>query len=215
MLYSLMSQQEITLCDAIMFDFKREIKLNKYIDVPSNLTSQLYETNNHLFIKVMKAQVWNYLFRTSILKKYSIHFDENIHYGEDVLFICDYFVKCDRIFFDDGLYYIYNEYNVSATTFISIEKNSEHLAVAEKIFNIQSDNPELVLYWTASMCIRYLDCLAFNKELGFNTLVKFSKYFTNNYSHIVLKVKKYVNYKTYFKLRYPLCYILYFKKRYN
>lgn len=50
--------------------------------------------------------LWNKLFKSTLINKFQIHFDERISVWEDVLFVMDYISRCYSIkVFDDVIYY--------------------------------------------------------------------------------------------------------------
>lgn len=56
--------------------------------------------------RIQKVNFWGGVFRKSIIKQYGILFPTDIKYGEDSLFVCQYFLHCQR----GGIYIQYPHY---------------------------------------------------------------------------------------------------------
>lgn len=60
--------------------------------------------------------VWNTLFRAEIVKNNAILFDLDLFYGEDTDWICQFFIRSNRISFIPDCLYNHNKENVSSIT---------------------------------------------------------------------------------------------------
>ena len=55
-----------------------------------------------------QGYVWNKLFKTQIIKDNGIKFDTKIYYNEDRLFVFEYLLKCQKVYYsDEPLYYYF------------------------------------------------------------------------------------------------------------
>ena len=59
--------------------------------------NKITEDCSKFFINGFIHPCWNKMFRTNILKKYKISFNNEIHISEDTLFCIDYFLHCQQI----------------------------------------------------------------------------------------------------------------------
>lgn len=62
------------------------------------------------------AYVWNKVYKTEIIKKYNIEFNESINRGEDVFFNLQVFAKCNNISSNKNILYNYVRYNDNSIT---------------------------------------------------------------------------------------------------
>lgn len=57
--------------------------------------------------RYFRGFVWNKIYKTEIIKKYNIRFDNDIFIGEDYLFNCKYIEKCNKISYTNQKLYHY------------------------------------------------------------------------------------------------------------
>ena len=110
------------LCDEV----QRKIK-NNNDDIYSGV--DVVVANNEDIIKNLienktEGHLWNYLFRSSIIRDNCIYFDKTLFYQEDVLFLVEYFlrVKSMRVI-SDSLYNYFENTNSTTHNVTSSVKN--------------------------------------------------------------------------------------------
>lgn len=87
------------------------------------------------FVRNMKSfyygVTWNKLYRTEIVKKYNIRFNEQIDWCEDLCFNIDYYEKCQNIhlFSIEGGIYTYCSRESSVTNCLSLRRKEELLNI--------------------------------------------------------------------------------------
>lgn len=94
------------------------------------LEESCYDKTNlyNLIIKLRNNTLlgypWNKLFRTDIIKKNNIHFDELITFHEDEIFVLQYFKHSESIYFSPKQTYNYNTKNIDSLSKKYIEINT-------------------------------------------------------------------------------------------
>ncbi len=79
-----------------------------------NLELQIYDTDNigNLLSKKLQSMyflsAWGKLYKTSIIKKYNIHFDTKLRLGEDTLFLHNYLSSCKSFCTTGEVIYTYH-----------------------------------------------------------------------------------------------------------
>ncbi|NLM22108.1 MAG: hypothetical protein GX207_10265, partial [Peptococcaceae bacterium] len=71
---------------------------------------------NILYRGYFLFNLWNKIFRRSIIETYNIRFNESMSLGEDLLFNLDYFRYCDQIASCADILYYYNIENPNSLT---------------------------------------------------------------------------------------------------
>lgn len=71
---------------------------------PMKLSSKQYleEMRDHFYTLYFGA-VWNKIYKTEIIKKYNLRFDESIRYGEDLVFNAEYVKKVNKVAIDPNI----------------------------------------------------------------------------------------------------------------
>ena len=195
--------------NAVLSNFKREIRPNKFIIDCKIGENILVDINSIIMCSIFRGQVFNYLFKKTLIEQNSIHFYDNIRYAEDVLFIIQYLSSIQCIYYTDTAYYNYNSYNFSATSFIPQCYNLNHLFVAEKIFSYYTSMPNLVSFVIEQLVCRYIYFLA---KIPMQSFLKkrilmreaFTSYPLQKYRRL-----KYQHKWAKFKLLFPELYLFY------
>lgn len=125
-----------------------------------------YDLNDVEFIKRFKGQVFNYIFRLKLIKENRIKFPTDLKYAEDVYFIFEYLKFCKTITVISNQNYIYNDLNISATSYISQNNNFDHLKVAHLIEASEVTFNGLKESLVYSLRTRYLTLLTKEKHLS-------------------------------------------------
>lgn len=96
--------------DLIQCHFNREYKEGQVVaDDTEVLTAQQYaDKENYL------TCAWGTLFKTSIVKDYSLRFDENVRLGEDQIFLLNYMQYCKSLQRIGDVLYFYRDNDQSA-----------------------------------------------------------------------------------------------------
>lgn len=86
-----------------------------------NAISQMFKPQDYLY----HGYLWNKLFRTDIIKKHALHFEENIHFNEDRLFNVLYLLKIGgmKCVYTTEPVYKYIERDGSAMSTLQIDYN--------------------------------------------------------------------------------------------
>lgn len=82
---------------------------------------------------VIWGSVWRSIFKSSIIKKNNINFDEKLRFSEDFVFVLDYFFYVKSIYIERKILYIYNDTNNSLMK--AVQKYQEDL-FSERLFLI-------------------------------------------------------------------------------
>lgn len=91
--------------------WKNKYKNARVIKGTKNIFYYLYSENNPY-----KNTVYNcisYLFSSSIIRSYNLHFDESVDLGEDQIFVMDYLAKSDSLFYNLNRLYLCVDSNIS------------------------------------------------------------------------------------------------------
>lgn len=111
-----------------------------------NTFSKIKKENPSLIIHGMlnfdiKAHIFNFVYKKSIIDKYSIRFDTKLCYLEDEHFIINYMNKINTIkFIDDNLYNYYENLNSVTNNIDSIIKNFKTYSdIEDKISSLLED----------------------------------------------------------------------------
>lgn len=89
--------------------------------------------------KFMLQQLWNKIFKTSIIKQSGIRFDESISMGEDFQFVLDYMeaLRCKRcVLINLPLYYYIRANNTSLMSKFGVSNHSKELKRYEQLSRI-------------------------------------------------------------------------------
>ena len=77
-------------------------------------TSGIHPVNSHnilcWFENGSMYSVWTSMFKSSIIRKYKLKFNESLTRGEDTVFMFKYIEKCQKVRFCDSLIYYYVQY---------------------------------------------------------------------------------------------------------
>ena len=132
-----------------------------YVDADGNIMSicrqeesGIHEVNPHnmkcWFDHGSMYSVWTSMFKSSLIRKYHLRFNETLTRGEDTVFMFKYIEKCKKVRFCDALIYYYAQYgkggssttllkrsNISSLDFLYrflsawFKKNNEYSALFE------------------------------------------------------------------------------------
>lgn len=169
------------LVDVVLFGYKKEIAPDVFVPKISNYQSKVLNVYDKCLIRLFESQVWNYLFKKDIIKNNGFLFDESISYAEDVLFIVDYLSCVNSLYYLNITGYIYNDFNISSTTYIPSKKNLDHLRVAVNIYKNINNNRSLLSNIISSLCVRFIIFLSKDIELTFFQKVKMLSYVLKYY----------------------------------
>lgn len=120
--------------DLIQCHFNREYKEGQVVaDYTEVLTAQQYaDKENYL------TCVWGTLFKTSIVKDYSLRFDENVRLGEDQLFLLNHMQYCKRIQRIGDVLYFYRDNDQGA---VNNPKPEYQMASVRAFKELKRNNP--------------------------------------------------------------------------
>ena len=161
---------------------EKEFKLN---------INNLKTIDKEIIISILKAgaarNACSKRFKSDIIRKGNVRFDEGIVYSEDTLFIIDYLFHCENAVFDNISNYYYVRYR-SRTTLsnrISLEKLSESSVARSKIVGrlFDKDSEEYNAYYFFGVSfpyVHYLWSVFFNKTYGILNNYFFGIRFMNN-----------------------------------
>ena len=116
-----------------------------------------------------KGFLWNKIFLNEIISEHGFHFDESVGYCEDLLFITQYILACDKVYYSPTPFYHYRMRNGSATgggnyksTFSGVESYKKIVALLEE----NTVDEAIVKRATAvipSLCVKTIKDMAANK----------------------------------------------------
>lgn len=113
--------------------------------------------------------LWNKLFRSTIIKKNNLKFDDNIYVWEDVLFVMQYLVNCENIQLISDSVYKYCRRTGSAVEFSKFTpKLYSQIDAIQKIQEITYSNKslhELLEYRKIRCCLGLLRSMGLGKEI--------------------------------------------------
>ncbi len=133
-----------------------------------------YEGRCNIDYNIMKnttVNIWDKVYRNSIIKKNNINFASNIKYAEDVSFLYKYLLSCENIYFINKCLYNYVQRANSAMQKIKTRNLSNIVDSCNAIFdvynflkskNIFEKNITIFMYKLYNCC--YDDYICCNKE---------------------------------------------------
>ena len=137
--------------DLICFNYY-ELKNNKQIKTNQIIEKVYGNKENFEFIESMIRNkkfnpLWNKVYRSEIINKYNIKFDENIRMGEDFRFNLDYCERSEKIYTKNIYlynYYINPEGLCSSYSFKDYHKKNENIEYYEKKLNENFQKNQIV-----------------------------------------------------------------------
>ena len=160
-----------------------------------NLEKQCITGKNDIAQKTLKSlsldgrmyNLWNRLYRRSIIHNNNIKLDENLRFGEDLIFNLNFLLKSSRIdMLDIAPYYTYisnSETSIVKTSKLNIEyriKNAKELDKFSKLLN-QYSNPYVQLVkarWLISFIMSSIQCPT--KQEGHRKFLNDIRHIINN-----------------------------------
>ncbi len=107
--------------------------INNREDVRNKIIQSLL-TPNDAFATLLQG-VWNKLYRSSIIKKQNLHFEESISYAEDWLFNIAYFRNADTVcFIEEALYYHRIGLNMSLSSTVSYKEFENSIRIQDILY---------------------------------------------------------------------------------
>lgn len=91
---------------------------NKRFKIPKLIKDKYLEPRD-IFIDdelILNNTPFSKLFKTKIIEKYQLKFNEKLNNGEDFIFVLEYGLKCNSILFKNSFDYCYNKMNQSSAT---------------------------------------------------------------------------------------------------
>lgn len=129
------SSSDLVCCE-INVDYQSDYELKQSDDDYYSLKFEGKNTNINEVINHVDYSLCNKIFRTSIIKNYSITFPVSFHY-EDACFCWKYLSVIDSVFFiKKKLYnYIRHANSIMNKTFAKSNKSIDHIKITENIYN--------------------------------------------------------------------------------
>lgn len=173
--------------------------LNDKIKYASNYLTGEKSSENYLSYMISddgpQGFLVNKLWKTEIIRKYNLYFEENLIMQEDLLFNVQYVIHTNKVYVGNAHTYIYYLHNSSLSNgMISNNKNSKKvfydgMKVWEKIYALVSPiNPiaeSIVKTNLAKQYMYYLRWLYLHDNKNLNTIKKIKKIVRKN-QHLIL-----------------------------
>lgn len=111
------------------------LKMTNHDDVYADVSKEV--TVNNMLKAILKSKtrihLWNFIFKTSIIKENKITFDEELIWREDIIFTLEYILASTKIkIVPDCLYYYYNNPNSITNNLEQSIKNLSSLHIIRK-----------------------------------------------------------------------------------
>lgn len=175
----------------------------------SGSVNYLWNNYSQLYKDLIIQYIWNKTYRTDVIRKNRLKFDESIKRGEDILFNLEYFKYIDKVNITDNSLYNYIRYNSNSITlsynpnmfdeqetlFSSIRERLKKLKVYES--NRVILNELYINRIKLSITNLYLQGSPLNKRQRIgevNRIIKsdqfiksLREYNSNNWKHVLLK----------------------------
>lgn len=120
--------------------------------------------------------LWNKLFKSSIIEKFQIRFDENIYVWEDVLFVMKYLDRCCYINLIDDVVYTYCRREGSAVEYSlytpKLYTQVDAIEKIEKLIYLDNSTKELLLYRKFRCCLGLIRSMALSVNIEKDKLVE-------------------------------------------
>ena len=195
---------------------------NGFVEINDLIGNVIYDTNPKKYGLFIRA-CWGKLFKTDIIKKNNLKFDERIYIGEDALFLIEYLKYSNEVISisEIGTNYIYDSSSATARYKTDLlEQSQMQLSTLNQIINIEA-NENLVIGFSNFKWLLF-NMLLENSLVGFKQKnISFfklcddaEKYLKNNY--IILKSNPTLlkniesNYRLQYKCIFKNVYILSF-----
>ena len=182
---------DIILNTADSYQFKSFNKIDKTLFPIKNIdTSETLSLNSYGKKKISRGEVWNYVFKKSIIDKYSLRFTNRLRISEDQAFVYSYLSQCKDVRILNIPVYIYNlNNNNSCTHNYNYKKDLyDHIRATSIIIKANTHSSSFINERIAMMILHtvYITTKLSNLEIKeyndyFKLYVKFNyKYLLNN-----------------------------------
>lgn len=141
--------EAFAICGYLNHDEKHSGRTDKYcwdLDTESNAL-QLKETLQKIYDKCMLQQLWNKAFRTDVIKKNHIRFDESISIGEDFRFILAYLKAseiCSVVMINKAVYHYMRDQDGSLMYRIGYESVEEPLKNLRNMYELMGMDSDVI-----------------------------------------------------------------------
>lgn len=153
-------------CDYIIFEYRKCNSLSDSRFDTCYTGSVQAISARQAFYKVINpfgfyGSVWGKLFKTEIINRYNLTFDEKINVGEDLLFVINYMTKISKYYYSNSV--VYNYFNnkdsvLHSDKSVNFKKRSSILHVYEillKMPELSSYRSRITAIYTRELCDWY------------------------------------------------------------
>lgn len=188
------SNADITCCDFDAINMYQEINIAKLFDSKQYITKCEFEKIYKLFLQGTTgiSNVWNKLFKSSIIKDNNLFFSEEISNSEDMEFVLKYLNVCNTFSYIQKSNYIYHYNDTSLTKTFNYNQLDNHLLWKHILYeNIDETILKKYIYDLNRLSILEMKSFICNSIIS-NTKISFSD--LKKYPNLIQNIDHYYTY---------------------
>ena len=113
--------------------------------------------------------MWNKIFLNSLIKQFELRFDESIGYCEDLLFITEYLLYCETVYYNTSAFYHFRVRSGSATQSANYQNTWSGVKAYQSIVtlleqhHVQAETIETAKSRIASLAVKVISDMAVSR----------------------------------------------------